>query len=238
MSIKEKIYKTTFSIICSLNTSMLVVKSQSQSVDFCIKDGVHYTTFKIETQGIKHLPAEGHTLPDLPKNNKLIETCALSWAQEGSNWLKTLNMFQLYAIIVCAHHIRNVKHQMHINWALSETSNQPKIGKTVRIIHFSLGLTDFTKKWCIIWWAKNLWLQTMIPSSWRILNTLIFPILENILFLFVTHLLATRWMFVHEFVVFVIVKGWYCVTLTHLVYDGQFYCLMFSDLFRCSVFQP
>ncbi len=51
------------------------------------------------------------------------------------------------------------------------------------------------------------------------------PILENILFVFVTHLLATRWMFVHEFVVFVTVKGWYCVTLTHLVYDGQFYCM-------------
>ncbi len=111
---------------------MLVVKSQSQSADFCIKDGVHYTTFKTETQGIKYLPAEGHTLPDLPKNNKLTETCALSWAQEGSNWLKTLNMFhmfQLDAIIVCAHHIRNVKHQIPKILALSETSNQPKTGK-------------------------------------------------------------------------------------------------------------
>lgn len=62
-------------------------------------------------------------------SQKLVRYLGLS---EGSNWLKTLNMFdmfQLDAIIVCAHHIRNAKHQMPKIWTLSETSNQPKTGK-------------------------------------------------------------------------------------------------------------
>ncbi len=51
------------------------------------------------------------------------------------------------------------------------------------------------------------------------------PILERILFSFVTRLLATRLMFLSEFVVIrTTLKSGVCMILGHVVYDAVFLC--------------
>ncbi len=77
----------------------------------------------------------------------------------------------------------------------------------------------FHKKSCSIWWAKTLASDYDSIQLEDIEHVWYFePILEHILFLFVTHLLATRCMFLHEFVIF---GTMWMAGLTHLEYESE-----------------